>query len=528
MAQAAQLGLGVSSFVSVGNKADVSGNDLLHYWESDDATGVILLYLESFGNPRRFARIARRVSRAKPIVAVKSGRTAAGARAASSHTAALANSDRAANALFAQTGIIRVDTLSEFFSVARLLASQPVPKGPRLGILTNAGGPAILAVDAAEASGLEVPVLRKETQDKLRSIVSGAASVSNPVDMVASACPDDYRACLEILCDDPSLDTLLVIFIPPLLTPSSEVARAISDVLGAREGTEKTILAVFLDPHSPLVAIPAGATSVPVFSFPEGAVAALAAAVRYGVWRSSPLGDRVKLTVDRGVLDDVLDRNPSGGWLTQADVRKLLDAAGIEILASSIAVSPEDAVKVARAIGLPVAMKVAVPVVLHKSDVGGVILNVNPETADKAFRQLAERLSAHRLKLEAVSLSPMAKPGVEVLAGVTLDPVFGPLVAFGTGGYLVEFVDDVVFRVVPLTDRDAREMVESSRAHRLLRGYRGSPPAAVEALEDLLLKLGALAEAVPRIGEIDLNPVVVHAVGEGMTMIDARVRLTPI
>jgi acyl-CoA synthetase (NDP forming) len=269
MAHAGQLGLGISSFVSVGNKADVSGNDLLQYWELDEATGVILLYLESFGNPRRFARIARRVARAKPIVAVKAGRTKQGARAASSHTAALASSDRAAEALFAQTGIIRVDTLSDFFSVARLLASQPIPKGNRLGILTNAGGPAILAVDAAAASGLEVPELSSSTQEKLRAVVDRAASVANPVDMIASASPEKYGACLEVLCDDPDLDILLVIFIPPLLTPSSEVAARIGDVLAARPNLEKTVLAVFLDPHSPPVSIASGASSVPCMLSPK-------------------------------------------------------------------------------------------------------------------------------------------------------------------------------------------------------------------------------------------------------------------
>ncbi len=528
MAQAGQLGLGISSFVSVGNKADVSGNDLLQYWESDEATGVILLYLESFGNPHRFARIARRVSRAKPIVAVKSGRTPAGARAASSHTAALANSDRAADALFAQTGIIRVETLSDFFSVARLLASQPIPRGHRLGILTNAGGPAILAVDAAEARGLDVSELAKSTQDRLREVVVGAASVANPVDMVASACPDSYRACLEILCDDPDLDTLLIIYIPPLLTPSSEVAKAISEVLGARQDLEKTVVAVFLDPHSPLVSIPTAGTSVPVYAFPEGAVAALSSAVRYGVWRSSPPGNRVEIPIDHEAISEVLGRHPQGGWLPQTDVSRLLRAVGVETLAATLVRSADEALVAARSIDSPVAMKVAQPEVLHKSDVGGVILNIDPPNAGAAFEQLADRLSEHGMTLEAASISPMVKAGVEVLAGITLDPVFGPLVAFGTGGYLVEFVDDVVFRIVPLTDRDAREMIQSTRAERLLKGYRGSPPADVAAIEKLLLQLGALVEAAPRIVEVDLNPVVVHPRGEGITTIDARVRLGPI
>jgi acetate---CoA ligase (ADP-forming) len=526
MAHASQLGLGVSSFVSVGNKADVSGNDLLQYWELDEATGVILLYLESFGNPRRFARIARRVSRAKPIVAVKAGRTSAGARAASSHTAALASSDRAADALFAQTGIIRVDTLSDFFSVARLLASQPIPRGKRLGILTNAGGPAILAVDAAAAKGLEVPELSDATKARLREVVDAAASVTNPVDMIAGATPDKYRACLEVLCDDPDLDILLIIFIPPLLTPSSEVAATISEVLASRTNLDKTVLAVFLDPHSPPVSIPAGARSVPVYAFPEGAIAALSAAVGYGVWKSSPLGNRPEIETDTDAISEVVARNEAGGWLAQNDVSVLLEGVGIHVLKSVIVRSATEAETVAREMNSPFAMKVAAPEVLHKSDVGGVLVNVEPSNAAAAFEDLRKALAVHGIDMQSASLTPMAKVGVEVLAGITLDPVFGPLVAFGTGGYLVEFVDDVAFRIVPLTDRDAREMIQSSKAERLLNGYRGSPLADIDAVERLLLQLSALAVALPRIAEIDLNPVIVHPRGEGLSIVDARIRLT--
>src|SRR5215510_7233355 len=273
--QLGQFGLGVSSFASIGNRADVSGNDLLQYWEADDATDVILLYLESFGNPRRFARIARRVARRKPIVAVKSGRTAA--------------------ALFAQTGIVRVSTLMEFFSVARLLASQPIPAGDRIGVLTNAGGPAILAVDAAEAAGLKVPPLSEATKEKLRDALPVTASINNPIDMTANGGPEQYRACLEALYDEPGLDSILVIFIPPLVTPSSEVAQVISEVVGALPHHHRPIAAVFLDPQSRLSIIKAGESVVPVYDFPEGAVAAISAAARYGSWRAKPAGHIVSV-----------------------------------------------------------------------------------------------------------------------------------------------------------------------------------------------------------------------------------------
>jgi acetate---CoA ligase (ADP-forming) len=523
--QLGQFGLGVSSFASIGNRADVSGNDLLQYWETDEATDVILLYLESFGNPRHFARIARRVARRKPIVAVKSGRTPAGARAASSHTAALASSDRAADALFAQTGIIRVNTMTEFFSVARLLASQPIPAGGRIGILTNAGGPAIMAVDAAEAAGLKVPPLGEATKEKLRQALPAPAAINNPIDMTASGCPDQYRAGLEALYDEPDLDAILVIFIPPLVTPSSEVARVIGEVVGARPHHHRPIAAVFLDPQSRLSVISAGASVVPVYDFPEGAVAAISAAARYGSWRAKPAGHIVSVPIDREAIDRVTADNRAG-WLSQPDVVALLGAAGIELTPSSVARSPEEAAAAASAFNRPVAMKIVEPPALHKTDVGGVVLNIPASEAADGYKRLAEQLAAHGVKLRAASVSPMAKPGVEVLAGVTNDPVFGPLVAFGSGGALVELLDDVVFRVLPLTDRDVAEMIEETRVCRLLRGYRGSPPADVAALERMLLALGALAEAAPRIAEIDLNPAIVHPDGEGVSLIDARVRLS--
>jgi acetyl coenzyme A synthetase (ADP forming)-like protein len=523
--QAAQLDLGVSSFVSIGNRADVSGNDLLQYWEADDATDVVLLYLESFGNPRHFARIARRVARRKPIVAVKAGRSESGARAASSHTAALASSDAAANALFAQTGIIRVNTLSDFFSLARLLASQPIPAGQRVGILTNAGGPAILAVDAAEAAGLQIPKLSEATQARLRAALPAAAAVANPVDMIAGAGPAQYRACLEALCDEPDLDALLVIFIPPLVTPSTEIAQVVSEVLSARPELTQTVAAVFLDPAARLTTIAIGKRNVPIYEFPESAVEALAAAARYGVWRNTPAGHHANLALNREAIDDVLATN-GAGWLAQADAAQLLGAAGIQIVVPQLARSPQEAASIAQKLNRPLALKVSEPAVLHKSDVGGVLLNVAPGKAADAYERLAAQLAAHGITLAAAALMPMAAPGVEVLAGITHDPVFGPLVACGSGGVLVELLDDVAFRVLPLTDHDAATLVRETRAHRLLQGYRGTSAADIAALEQLLLALGALADAAPRIAEIDLNPVLVHPAGEGLSLIDARVRLS--
>ena len=522
--QARELGLGVSSFVSFGNKADVSGNDLLQYWEADETTEVILLYMESFGNPRRFTRIARRVGRRKPIVAVKSGRSTAGARAASSHTAALATSDRAASALFAQAGIIRVDTLADFFFVGRLLANQPAPKGKRLGILTNGGGPGILATDAAEAAGLEVKSLSDNTQARLRVVLPPTAAVAGPIDMGAAASPAEYKACLEILCDDPDLDALLVIFIPPIVTPSAEVAKVITEVLEARPELQKAVAVVFLEASSNHSVIPAGARNVPVYAFPEAAAAALGAAAKYGSWRAEPAGRIVDVPIDRTAVKEVLDTN-SGGWLPQPEVIKLLGGAGIKVLGARVVRTPEEAAAAAQ-LGRLSALKVAEPKILHKSDVGGVVLGVDARDAASAYEKLASQLASYGYKLEAALIEPMARPGVEVIAGITSDPVFGPLVAFGLGGFLVELLDDIAFRVLPLTDRDAAGMIRGTRAGKLLKGYRGSPPSDIAALEELLLQLAALADMVPRIVEIDLNPVIVHPVGEGITLVDARVRLS--
>jgi acetyl coenzyme A synthetase (ADP forming)-like protein len=524
MDQATDLGLGISSFISVGNKADVSGNDLIQYWEADESTDVILLYMESFGNPRKFARLARRVSRRKPIVAVKAGRTKAGVRAASSHTAALASSDRAATALFEQAGMIRVDTLSDFFFVGRLLAGQPPPTGRRLAILTNGGGPGILAADSADGAGLVVAPLSERTQTRLREVLPSIASVSNPVDMTAAAEPAEYRACFEILCDDPDVDAVMIIFIPPLITPSAEVARQISLVIEARPDLAKTVVAVFLDAASKVNSIPAGHITVPVYQFPEGAVEALGAAARYGIWRDQPAGRIVDIPIDRQMIKSCLEGKRSG-WLSQENAAVLLAASGITVAPVTAVRSSEAAAAAAAAIGGPVALKVSSPAVLHKSDVGGVILGVSPDAAADAYKRLSDQLAAHGVSLTEASVSPMARSGIEVIAGITNDPVFGPLVAFGLGGYLVELLDDVSFRLLPLTDRDAASMIHGTRAGRVLEGYRGAPPSDVSAVEDLLLRLAALAEAEPRILEIDLNPVIVHRRGEGVTIVDARVRI---
>jgi acetate---CoA ligase (ADP-forming) len=514
---AASLNLGISTFVSVGNKADVSGNDLIQYWAEDPRTDVILLYLESFGNPVRFSRIARRVARRKPIVAVKAGRSGAGARAASSHTGALAESDRVVDALFRQAGVIRTATLEELFDVATLLAHQPIPGGRRVGILTNAGGPGILAADACEAQGLELPVLSPATVEALRSFLPAAASVRNPIDMLAAATPDQYRRAERILLADEALDALLVIYIPPIAAGSEEVARAI--VEGA-QGSRKTVLGTFMSAKG----TPTALSPVPCYPFPESAAIALARTAIYGEWRRKPPGLRAALAgLDpargRAVLEAALARG--GGWLSPAEVGELLSAFGIPLAPMRSAGDEAEAAAAAASLGYPVALKAVGPAILHKTEVGGVRLGLDgPDAVTRAARDMKDRLGAG---LTEFLVQKMVPGGVEVIAGVLDDPTFGPLILYGSGGTLVELLSDAALRLHPLTTADVDAMLDEVRGTALLRGYRGSPLMDQAALRDLLLRVSALVEACPDVREMDLNPVKV--LERGVCVVDARVRV---
>jgi acetyl coenzyme A synthetase (ADP forming)-like protein len=523
--EAARLGIGVSSFVSVGNKADVSGNDLIQYWEQDPRTSVILLYLESFGNPRKFGRIARRVSRTKPIVAVKGGRTQAGSRGASSHTAAMATPEVAVDALFHQAGVIRVDTLEELFAVSQVLSTQPVPAGRRVGIVGNAGGPGILAADACEGAGLSVPELSEATQAALRSFLPPTASVRNPVDMVASATAADYERALRTVLDDPGIDAVIVMFTPPLVTRADDVARAIAS---AAEGAAKPVVANFLAQAGTPELLRAGSRVVPSFAFPETAARALAAAARYGEWRARPEGtvpvlDGIDRDGARGVVEEALAAHPEGCWLDAEAAARLLGAFGIPVAALRRVGSAEEAAAAAVAMGFPVALKAAAPDLVHKSDVGGVRLGLaSPEEVRRAYEEMAAALGE---RMGGAVVQRMVPAGVETIVGVLQDPAFGPLVMFGTGGTAVELFGDRAFRILPLTDLDAAELVRATKGSPLLFGYRGAPPADVDALCDVLLRVAALADEVPAIAEADCNPVIVSPAGA--VVVDAKVRLAP-
>jgi acetyl coenzyme A synthetase (ADP forming)-like protein len=532
---ARQRGVGLSTFISVGNKADVSGNDLLQYWELDPSTTVVLLYLESFGNARRFARIARRIARSKPIVAVKAGRTRAGSRAAGSHTAALAASDVAVNALFQQSGVIRADTIDEMFDVAACLEAQPLPAGRHVAVVTNAGGPGILAVDACEAAGLEVPEFSGATRDRLREFLPAEATVSNPVDMVASAGPDAYRRTIEIALQSPDVDALIVIFAPVDRRTSGEILSAIRDGIAAGRhagATGKPVLACVMAESGKLAPLDVEGEHVPAYAFPENAARALGKVAAYAHWRSQPPAlfwgfDDIRPDDARELCREVLaDRNDD--WLTPEEVRRVLNAFGLPLLPTLLARTADDAVGLAAAMGYPVVAKLQTRRILHKTEAGAVRVGLYSDRAVRgAFRELSELAAAAGVSSrdEGVVIQPMISGGVETIIGVTDDRLFGPLIGFGLGGIHVEIMKDVHFRVAPLTDRDADELLHEVRGYKLLEGYRGHPAADIDALRDVLLRIARLAEEVPEIAELDLNPVIALPPGNGCRIVDARIRV---
>jgi acetyl coenzyme A synthetase (ADP forming)-like protein len=515
---ARSLGIGFSTFISVGNKADVSGNDLIQYWAEDPHTDVMLLYLESFGNPRKFGEIARRVGKKKPIIAVKAGRSNAGKRAASSHTGALATSDALVGDLFRQAGIIRTDTLEELFDAASLLASQPLPRGRNVAIVTNAGGPGILAADACEANGLEIPLLGEETASRLRGFLPPAASVRNPVDMIATAKADQYKQAIDILLHDDAIDAVLAIYIPVLATDAAGVANAIRE--SSLNANGKTILATFMSAQG----LPSSLSPVPAFAFPERAVKALARAADYAEWRQKPVGirprfDDINVETLRAAIDRQLQRG--GGWLEPLDVIEILGLAGIEFVDTSFVTSAEAAVEAAICFEFPVVLKAYGPTLLHKTDAGGVRLSLQNEAAvHDAFAELKDRLGD---AMTGAVVQRMVSGGVEVMAGAIEEPTFGHAIAYGAGGVLVDLLSDVAFRIQPLTEGDADDLVNEVRCTRLLRGFRGAPPIDEQPLREVLLRLSALVDACPEIREIDINPLKVTS--EGAIAVDARVRV---
>jgi acetate---CoA ligase (ADP-forming) len=516
---------GISGFVSVGNTVDLTPNDLLLYWDEDPGTHVVLAYLESVPDPRRFARIARRISRHQPVVAVKAGRTGAGRRAASSHTAALAAGETAVEALFHQAGVIRAGTLEEMFDVAAVLSAQPVPAGRRVAVLTNGGGPGILGADACEAAGLLVPELSDDTQAALRAGLPPQASVRNPVDTVASATAEQYGRALRLLGAAGEIDAIIAVYIPAFV-PAEDVAREITAAAAALPA--KAVLAVFLIAGSAPASL--SEAGIPVFTYPEEAAAALGRIARWAEWRARPAGQVVTPPgidpgAGRAVVGEVLAGQPGGGWASAEAAAQLLAAYGIPAAGSRLVRTPAQAAAAQAELGGPVAVKIAAAI--HKSDVGGVALGLTtPQAAAGAVTAIRASLAEAGLAGQAAEflVQEQIRDGVEMIVGVTHDPAFGPLVLAGLGGTMVEVLGDVAVRITPLSDTDIDEMLHSLRSYRLLTGYRQSPPLDVAAFAELLHRVSAMVEDIPEIAELDLNPVFVRQ--HGAVVADVRVRLT--
>jgi acetyl coenzyme A synthetase (ADP forming)-like protein len=515
--QAAARGLGLSSFVSIGNKADVSSNDLLEHWEDDEATELVLLYLESFGNPRKFGRLARRISRKKPILAMKGGRTAAGQRAAGSHTAALAGSTAAVDALFRQAGVIRADSLEELTDVAVLLSRQPLPKGPRVAVLTNGGGLGILCADACEAAGLELPEASEETRAELGPLLPGEASLANPIDLLGSATGATYEAVIPHLLADPGFDALIVLFTPPVVAGAEEVGEAVVRAMATSPETGKPVLASFVCAEGVPRSLVASDPPIATFPYPESAARALGRAVSRADWLRRPAVEPPELAgidgeTGRAVVAAALAAE-ADAWLAPEQVRQLFEAYGIPFVPERVVADAERAVTAAGELGYPVVVKTAAAGA-HKTESGGVALDLTDEAA---VRAAVARIGP------PVLVQPMVESGAELLAGAVQDPVFGPLVAFGPGGVLAELIGGTRFAIAPLRLSDAEELVSTGKAGTLVGGFRGRPPADGGALVELVLRLGRLAEDLPEVAELDLNPVV--GLPAGCLALDARVRV---
>ncbi len=526
---AKEYGIGIGQFVSVGNKPDVSGNDLLEAWENDESVGVILMYVEGFGNPQRFLRIASRITRKKPLVVVKSGSSRVGARAASSHTGAMAASDAAVDAMLTQAGVLRAGTVEELFELAMAFSGPPLPKTRRTAVLTNAGGPGILAADALERHGVVVPELSADTVERLRPLFPEYASVRNPLDMIASATPQGYRTALSALLADPAVDSVVAIFVPPLGVSQADVSEAI--VAAAVPHSEKPVLAVLMGHEG----LPQGRAElheakIPAYIFPESAARSLAAMCRQREWTERPVPVLETLPVDRDAARALITeaRRAGARKLSESAALLVLAAYGVRVAADRLAHTAEEAARFAAELGGPVALKIVSPAIVHKSDIGGVLLGVvGNDAVANGFEQIvgAARRAVPGAEITGILVQEMVPPGREMIVGGNRDPSFGPMLMFGLGGVFVEVLQDVVFRMPPIARSQAREMIEGIRAAKLLAGVRGQPPVDYRAVEDVLLRVSQLLVDFPEIAELDLNPLVTSA--EGAIAADARVLLAP-
>jgi acetyl coenzyme A synthetase (ADP forming)-like protein len=524
---AADLGVGLTQFVSMGNKADVSGNDLLEHWEDDPATRVVAMYLESFGNPARFTEIAKRVGRKKPILIVKSGRTAEGARAASSHTGALAAADVTVSAFLDRCGVLRANTIEELFDIARAVDRCPLPAGDRVGIVTNAGGPAIMATDACVNLGLRMAELAPATRARLAAFLPREASLANPVDMIASATVEHYGAALAAVLDDPGVDLAMVINVTPLLANPIDVLEEVGRVAAARA---KPVLAVMMATEEFYEAARERRHLPPVYRFPEPAARAMAMLARYAAWRRRPAeGPAPEFAADDAAVAALLAdpaRRDGAGYLDPAAAFRVLEIYSVPVAGWRTATGAEEAVAAAEALGYPVAVKAIVPELVHKSDVGAVRLDLRgPGEVTAAVAAMHAALAAAGARPTGLLVQQMRRGGHEVIFGVSTDPRFGTLLMFGLGGRYVEVFQDVRFAVPPLTPVEAQELVRGIRGFPLLAGVRGEPAADLDVLVEVLLRLAQLSARHPEMRELDINPFLAAPERGEAVALDARIRV---
>ena len=522
------LNLGFAQFISIGNQADVNAETALEYWENDDDVKQILLYMESIQNPANFRKLATRITKKKPILALKAGRSAAGASAASSHTGSLAGADKAADALLKQCGVIREFSLKNLFANAKAFSNCPIPKGNRVAIVTNSGGPGIMATDAVCESGMQMAKISDKTKEELRSFLPSAASVKNPIDMIASAPIEHYKQTLETVLKDPEVDMVAVIYLPFLGLKDIDVAKALMEIKA--KNPEKPILGVFMTTSEFFTEISKMDVNMPFYMYAEEAAEAMARLDRQRKWMERPEGKMPVYDVDKAKAERIIKAAVADGraQLTTLESIDVLDAYGIRACKYGLATNEEEVVNLGNSIGYPVVMKMTSKTTSHKTDVGGVRVNIQSEEQLRAeYQDLIAKLTEKGLieGLEGVIIQEMVKGNREMVCGIATDPQYGPMMMFGLGGVFIETMKDVTFRIAPLTDVDADEMIKSVKAYELLKGARGTKPANMEQIQETLLRLSQMVNDFKFIDELDINPLLIsEKTGEGIA-VDGRIKV---
>jgi acetyltransferase len=522
------LNLGFAQFISIGNQADINAETAMEYWENEEDVKQILLYMESIQNPANFRRLATRISKKKPILALKAGRSAAGASAASSHTGSLAGADMAADALLRQSGVIREFSLKNLFATAKMFSNCPLPKGDRVAIMTNSGGPGIMATDAVCEYGMQMAQLSDETKAKLRSFLPAAASVKNPVDMIASAPLEHYRQTLETLLADENVDMIMAIYLPFLGLKDIDVAKALMEIKA--QNPEKPIVGVFMTNNEFFKQLADMDVNMPFFMYAEEAVDGMNRLNQQRLWVEKPIGEEVRFDVDQARARAIMAEAVAEGrdQLSTRESIDVLEAYGVRVCQAGFARTEDEAVAIADRIGYPIVMKMTSKTTSHKTDVGGVRVNIGSADALRAqYQDLVAKLEERGLLegLEGVIIQEMVKGSREMVCGIATDPQYGPQLMFGLGGVFIEVMKDVTFRIAPITDVDAHEMVRSVKAYKLLQGARGTTPAQIDQIESTLLRLSQLVSDFAFIDELDINPLIISEKNGEAIAVDGRIKV---